>query len=133
VETTHDLTAISSIERFVAINTALQVGLDGSANVEVIGGRVVSGAGGHPDFAAGASRSPGGLSIVALAATTNGRSNIVTIPEKVSTPRSDIDLVVTEFGVADLRGLDDRARAERIISVAAPEHRGQLRNGRGDG
>ncbi|HEX4864364.1 MAG TPA: acetyl-CoA hydrolase/transferase C-terminal domain-containing protein [Acidimicrobiales bacterium] len=126
IETTHDLTAISSIERFVAVNTALQVGLDGAANVETVAGRVVSGAGGHPDFAAGASRSPGGLSIVAIPATSGGHSSIVATPEKVSTPRSDVDVVVTEFGSADLRGLDDRARAERIISIAAPEHRDHL-------
>ena len=127
VELTHDLTAISSIDRFVAINTALQVGLDGAANVETVAGRVVSGAGGHPDFAAGASRSPGGLSIVALPATSGGRSSIVAAPETISTPRCDVDVVVTEFGTADLRGLDDRERAERIIAIAAPDHRDRLR------
>ena len=127
VETTHDLSLISSIEGFVAINTALQVGLDGAANVETVQGRVVSGAGGHPDFAAGASRSPGGLSIVALPATVGDRSTIVAAPETVTTPRSDVDVVVTEFGVADLRGLDDRDRARRIIGIAGPEHRDRLR------
>ncbi|HET6964964.1 MAG TPA: acetyl-CoA hydrolase/transferase C-terminal domain-containing protein [Acidimicrobiales bacterium] len=124
---THDLTGISSTERFVAFNTALQVGLDGAANVESVGGRLVSGPGGHPDFAAGASRSPGGLSVVALTSTSGGRSNIVAAPDVVSTPRSDVDVVVTEHGVADLRGCSDRERAERIIGVAAPEHREALR------
>ena len=133
IEQTHDLTSISSVENFVAINTALQVGLDGAANVETVNGRVVSGAGGHPDFAAGASRSPGGLSVVALPATSGDRSTIVSTPEKVSTPRSDVDVIVTEFGVADLRGMDDRRRAERIISVAAPEHRERLRRESGGG
>jgi len=127
IEYTHDLTAISGIERFIAINTALQVGVDGATNVETVGGRVVSGAGGHPDFAAGASRSPGGLSVVALPATVGGRSSIVPVPERVSTARSDVDIVVTEYGVADLRGLADRERAERTIAVAAPEHREALR------
>ncbi len=129
VEHTHDLTAISGIERFVAINTGLQVGLDGATNVETVGGRVVSGAGGHPDFAAVASRSPGGLSALALPATAGRRSTIVAAPERVSTPRSDVDVVVTEYGVADLRGLDDRERADRIIGVAAPPHREELRAG----
>ena len=123
---THDLTAISATERFVAINTALQVGLDGSANVEVAGGRVVSGPGGHPDFAAGASRSPGGISVVALTSTAGGRSSIVAVPEVVSTPRCDVDVVVTEHGVADLRGCSDRERTERLVAVAAPEHRAGL-------
>ena len=130
IEHTHDLTAVSAVERFVAINTALQVGLDGAANVETVDGRIVSGAGGHPDFAAGASRSPGGFSVVALPSTAGERSTIVAAPERVSTPRSDVDVVVTEHGIADLRGLDDRERAERIIGVAAPEHRDELRAGR---
>jgi len=124
---THDISALSALERFVAVNTALQVGLDGAANVEVAWGRVVSGPGGHPDFAAGASRSPGGLSIVALPSTAGGRSTIVARPEVVSTPRSDVDVVVTEHGAADLRGLTDRERADALISVAAPEHREALR------
>lgn len=129
---THDLSDISATPRFVAINTALQVGLDGAANVEKAGGRLVSGPGGHPDFAAGASRSPGGLSIVALTATSGGRSNIVAHPEVVSTPRSDVDVVVTEYGVADLRGLTDRERAQRLIAVAAPEHRSALEGAGGE-
>jgi Acetyl-CoA hydrolase/transferase C-terminal domain len=123
VDTIHDITAISGTDGFVAINTALQVGLDGAVNVEVVGGRVVAGPGGHPDFSAGASRSPGGLSVVALPSTSGRASNIVDRPDVVSTPRSDVDMVVTEHGVADLRGLNDRDRAERLIAVAAPEYR----------
>ncbi len=126
IDHTHDLTAISACPRFVAVNTAVQVGLDGSVNVERVGGRTVAGPGGHPDFAAGASRSPGGLSVVALVSTAGGRSTIVASPEVVSTPRSDVDVVVTEHGVADLRGCSDTERAERLIAVAAPEHRDGL-------
>ena len=91
VDYTHDLSAISSIEGFVAINTALQVGLDGASNVETVQGRVVSGPGGHPDFATGASRSPGGLSVVALPSTAGKLSTIVgrprssRLPERTST------------------------------------------------
>lgn len=130
MEYTHDLTAISACPRFVAVNTALQVGLDGSVNVERSGGRTVAGPGGHPDFAAGASRSPGGMSVVALPSTAAGRSTIVERPEVVSTPRSDVDVVVTEHGVADLRGCPDGERARRLIAVAAPEHRAELAVGR---
>jgi hypothetical protein len=130
VSHTHDLTAISATPGFVAVNTALQVGLDGAANVEVAGGRIVSGPGGHPDFAAGASRSPGGLSIVALAATAGGRSTIVAAPEVVSTPRSDVDVVVTEFGMADLRLCDSAERRRRMVEIAAPEFREQLAEAR---
>lgn len=127
IEQTHDLTALSARERFVACNTALEVGLDGSVNVEVAGGRRVAGIGGHADFATAAVRSPGGLSIIAFRSTTKyGRSTIVPQVAVVSTPRCDVDLVVTEHGVADLRGVDDAERAGRLISIAAPEHRGQL-------
>jgi hypothetical protein len=129
---THDLSAISAIDRFVAVNTALQVGLDGAVNVEQVGGRVVAGPGGHPDFCAGASRSPGGLSIIALPATAGGRSTIVVRPDVVSTPRCDVDVVVTEHGIADLRYLGDRERAGVLISVAAPEHRDALLAEAGD-
>jgi len=127
IELTHDLTALSATERFVACNTALQVGLDGSVNVEVAGGRRVAGIGGHADFCTAGARSPGGLSVIALRSTTRrGRSTIVAHVEVVSTPRCDVDLVVTEHGVADLRGADDALRAARLISVAAPEHRRAL-------
>ncbi|HET6873460.1 MAG TPA: acetyl-CoA hydrolase/transferase C-terminal domain-containing protein [Acidimicrobiales bacterium] len=127
VSHTHDLTMISATRAFVAINTALQVGLDGAVNVESVGGRVVTGPGGHPDFAAGASRSPGGLSVVALKSTAGGRSTIVAAPEVVSTPRCDIDVVVTEHGAADLRGASPEERAERLVEIAAPEFREHLR------
>ncbi len=124
IEQTHDLTVVSAIPRFVACNTALQVSLDGSVNVEQVGGRVVAGIGGHPDYAAAAARSPGGLSVIALRSITrSGASTIVTRVEVVSTPRCDVDAVVTEHGVADLRGLDPAERAGRIALVAAPEHR----------
>ena len=64
--------------------------------------------------------------MVALPSTSGGVSTIVGRPDVVSTPRSDVDMVVTEHGVADLRGLDDAHRAERLIAVAAPEHRERL-------
>ncbi len=127
LEETHDLTRVSAIERFVACNTALQVGLDGSVNVEAVGGRYIAGVGGHADFCLAAARSVGGLSIIALRSTTrSGTSTIVARVEQVSTPRCDIDVVVTEHGVADLRGVGDAERIRRLAAVAAPEHRPQL-------
>ncbi len=126
---THDPSTLAAIPRFIGCNTALQVGLDGSVNVERIGSRVIAAVGGHSDFAAGAARSPGGLSIVALRSTTvSGRSTIVARVDVVSTQRSDIDVVVTEHGVADLRAVGDDERAARLIAVAAPEHRDELRS-----
>jgi acyl-CoA hydrolase len=129
VEVTHDVSTIASIPRFVSCNTALQVGIDGAVNVERVGGRLVAGIGGHADFCAGASRSPGGLSIVALRSTTrNGASTIVPAVEVVSTPRCDVDLVVTEHGTADLRGCNDSERARRMVEIAAPEQHEDLKS-----
>jgi acyl-CoA hydrolase len=124
---THDLTRLSSIPRFVGCNTALQVGLDGAVNLERVGGRMIAAIGGHSDFCAGASGSIGGVSIIAVRSTTrHGDSTIVPRVEVVSTQRSDVDVVITEHGVADLRGVSDRVRAERIASVAHPDHRAVL-------
>lgn len=124
---THDLSRLSQIPRFVGCNTALQVGLDGSVNVERVGSRVIAAVGGHSDFCTGASRSPGGLSIIAVRSTTAaGASTIVGRVDVVSTQRSDIDIVVTEHGIADLRGATDDQRADRLIAIAAPQHRSLL-------
>jgi acyl-CoA hydrolase len=126
VEVSHHVGRLAATGRFVAINTAVQVGLDGAINVERVAGRQVAGMGGHPDFCAAAVRSDGGLSIIVLPATRRGASTIVPTLEVVSTPRTDVDVVVTEHGVADLRGLDEAARRQCLAAVAAPEHRDTL-------
>jgi acyl-CoA hydrolase len=119
VDYTHDVSRLSGIPRFTSFNTALQVGFDGSANVEQVGSRIISGPGGHPDFCLGASRSPGGLSVVAARAMTAQHPSIVDCVEVVSTPHTDIDVVVTEYGVADLRGLDGRERRDALRAIAS--------------
>ena len=131
VEETHDLGRVQAMPRFVALNTAVQVGLDGAVNVESVGGRSIAGIGGHPDYAFAAAGSAGGLSVVALRSTRGGRgaSTIVPMVERVSTSPTDIEVVVTEHGVADLRGLDRRGRAEALVAVADPAHRDLLAEG----
>lgn len=126
VEDLHRDDRLAATPRFVAVNAALEVGLDGAVNVERAGSRLVAGVGGHPDYCAAASRSPGGLSIVVLASTHGDRSSIVASPAVVSTPRCDVHVVVTEHGVADLRGLDEAGRAEALLAVADPAHRAEL-------
>jgi acyl-CoA hydrolase len=127
VEVSHDLATVSAIDGFVGCNTALQVGLDGSVNIERVGGRLVAGIGGHADYCAAATQSRGGVSLIALRATTRrGVSTIVPRVEVVSTPRCDVEVVVTEHGVADLRGVDDAGRSRRLAAIAAPEHRAAL-------
>ena len=128
IEVTHDIGRISAIPRFVGCNTAIQVGLDGSVNIERVGGRTITSLGGHPDFCAGAVRSMGGMSVIALRSTTaSGGSTIVPRVEVVSTPRCDVSVVVTEHGIADLRGIADEERSRRIAAIAAPEHLDSLR------
>ncbi|MCU1455133.1 MAG: putative acetyl-CoA hydrolase/transferase [Acidimicrobiales bacterium] len=128
VEQSHDLGALRSLQRFVTVNAAVEVALDGSVNVERSGGRVVGGIGGHADFCAAAALGRDALSVVAVRAEHAGRSTIQRRVEVVSTGRSDVDVVVTEHGIADLRGLGDTERAERLIAVAAPHHRDGLRS-----
>lgn len=129
-EVTHDIGRLAATDRFVAVNSALSVDLFGQANLETAGGRCVSGVGGAPDFAAAARLSRGGVSIVALPASYGepARSRIVPRLDDgvVSLPRQMIDLVITEHGVADLRGLPVFARAEAIIAIAAPGFRSDL-------
>ena len=122
----HDIDRLAAFEQFTAVNSALEVGLDGSVNVEVLDGRPVSGIGGHADFCRAAARSAGGVSIVALTATRRGRSTIVPSVEHVSTPGTEVHFVVTEHGIADLRFADDAERRQRLTAIAAPEFRADL-------
>lgn len=122
---THGAETLASIPRFHAINSALEVDLFGQANIEWRRGALISGLGGAPDFARAAMRSLGGRAILALPATAGGASRIVprlTTPT-VSLARNDADTVVTEHGVAELRGRSLEARAEALITIAAPPHR----------
>jgi acyl-CoA hydrolase len=124
---THEHKILARINRLVAINAALEVGIDGSVNSETLNGVTVGAIGGQVDFVRGANASPGGRAIIALPSTTpKGQSRIVTGVETVTTTRGDVDAVVTEWGVAELRGLSLRERAKRMISIAAPEHRERL-------
>ena len=125
----HAVDRLAAFEQFTAVNSALEVGVDGAVNVEVLDGRPVAGIGGHADFCAAATRSSRGLSIVALPATRRGRSTIVPAVEKVSTPGTDVGVVMTEYGVADLRDADDDERRRRLAAVAAPQFRDRLNPG----
>lgn len=114
VEETHDLGRLDRLP-LVAVNTALQVDLTGQVDVERAGTRLVGGIGGHPDYAAAATRSATGLSVLALPTERGGRRTLVDrLPGPTSTARSDVDMVVTELGSADLRGLDDAERATAL-------------------
>lgn len=125
---THGPGVLARVERFAALNSAVEVDLTGQINAEVAGGAYVGAVGGALDFLRAARRSPGGLPIVALPSTVGANSRIVARigAGTVSTPRSDAGIIVTEHGVADLRGLTLRQRIKRMIAIADPAHREAL-------
>lgn len=124
---THDPDVLASLERFVAINSAVEVDLTGQINSEVAGGRYIGAVGGALDFLRGAGRSRGGLPIVALPARAGANDRIVArLGGPVTVPRSDAGLIVTEYGVADLRGLSLEQRVQRMLDIAHPDSRAQL-------
>ena len=117
VERTHDPVRLAGQPPLVAVNTALEVDLDGQVNVEAVGDSAVAGIGGHPDYAFGAARSVAGLSVVALPTRRGPHCTLVErLAAPVTTPSHDVDVIVTEQGVADLRGLN---RSERRTALAA--------------
>lgn len=124
---THSHGVLSRIRKLVAINSALQVGLDGSVNSETLNGVAIGAIGGQLDFVRGANASAGGRAIIALPAIgPDGSSRVVAPVETVTTPRADVDAIATEWGVAELRGCSLAERARRMIAIAAPEHRDAL-------
>lgn len=128
---THSSAAIAAIPNFISINSALEVDLFGQVYSELGPGGLMSGPGGASDYARAARSSPGGLRIIALPATAakGTVSRIVAVGESrgpVSLSRFDLDVVVTEYGAADLRGLGYDARAAALIAIAPPDHRASL-------
>jgi acyl-CoA hydrolase len=124
---THDARVLASIDRLVALNSAIEVDLTGQVNAEVANGVYVGAVGGALDFLRGARASRGGLPIVALPSTAGRHSRIVArLSGPVSTPRSDAGLIVTEYGVADLRGLSLAQRRKQMLALAHPDHRAAL-------
>ena len=127
---THDIATLAGIDRLVTINSAIEVDLDGQAHAEATTSGFISGPGGASDFAAGA-RGLDGLRIVVLPSTAaRGQiSRIVATRDAtgpVSLGRFDTDLVITEHGVADLRGKSAYDRRAALVAVADPVYRPRL-------
>lgn len=124
---THHPDVLATSHQLVAINAAIEVDLTGQINAETIGDRYVGAVGGAIDFLRGAHRSRGGVPVVALPATAGDATRIVArLSGPVSTPRSEPVVVVTEHGVADLRGATLAERVARMIAIADPAHRPAL-------
>ncbi|WP_313802383.1 acetyl-CoA hydrolase/transferase family protein [Sphingobium sp.] len=129
---THDANVLASIDRFVAINSAIEIDLTGQVNAEVAGGRYVGAVGGGAVFLRGAHASRGGLPIIALPSCAGDSSRIVeTLSGPVSTARSDVGIVVTEHGIADLRGASIAERRRRLLAITDPTHVAKLEQGSG--
>ena len=127
----NDPFVIAQNHQQVAINSAIEVDLTGQVCADSIGTKLYSGVGGQMDFIYGASRSPGGVPIIALPATAldGTTSRIVPMLQPgagVATTRYHVHYVVTEYGVASLYGKTIRQRAQALIEIAAPQFRDGL-------
>ena len=129
-EYTHHLAVTSALSQFHTINSAIEIDLSGQVNSEIAGGRYLGAVGGQVDFVRAGMASRGGRSIIAFpSATPDGRHSRIVASlagRPVTTARSDVDVIITEFGVAHLRGCGLHERARRLIAIAHPDHREAL-------
>lgn len=133
-EYVNDPFVIAQNERMVAINSAIEVDLTGQVCADSIGTKFYSGVGGQLDFIYGASRSKGGVPIIALPSTTTLRDGTLVTRiaamlkpgAGITTSRNHVRYVVTEYGVADLYGKTIRQRARQLIGIAHPDFRADL-------
>lgn len=131
VSYTHNLSTLASLPKFTAINSAIEVDFSGQANTEIAAGVYVGAIGGAVDFARGAQHSPGGLPILALPSsvqTKHGKQSriVVRLNGPAAIGRADVGIVVTEHGVADLRGRSLVERASALMAIADPACRDDL-------
>lgn len=109
---THDPAVLAAQRQFTALNSALEVDLTGQVNAEVARGHYIGAVGGAVDFMRGAAASPGGVPVIMLPSKAGAASRIVAgLSGPVSTPPSDVGVIVTEHGIADLRGVGLAERA----------------------
>jgi 4-hydroxybutyrate CoA-transferase len=130
----NDPFVVAQNDRMVAINSAIEIDLTGQVCADSIGPKLFSGVGGQLDFIYGASRSKGGVPIIAMPSSNLMRdgsviSKIVPMLKQgagVVTTRNHVRFIVTEFGVAELYGKTIRQRAQALINIAAPQFRDEL-------
>lgn len=127
----NDPYVIAQNDNMVSINSAIQIDLMGQVNAEVVKGMQFSGVGGQVDFIRGATMSKGGRAIIALPSTAAGGKISKIVPfidhgAVVTTPRTEINYVVTEYGIAQLWGRSLKERAKALIAIAHPNFRAEL-------
>jgi itaconate CoA-transferase len=121
---------IAQNDRMVSVNSFVEIDLFGQVASESIDWRQVSGTGGQVDFLRGASRSKDGLAVLAAHSTAKSGTVSKIVPRLnnlVTTPRTEVHNVATEHGIVNLFGLSNKARAEALIGLAAPQFRNELR------
>ncbi|MBW8783941.1 MAG: acetyl-CoA hydrolase/transferase family protein [Novosphingobium sp.] len=126
---THDAAVLGRLSRLVTINSALEVDLTGQVNAEQTGASYLGGTGGQVDFVRAGARSPGGAALIVLAATAKDGTLSKIVPAlsgPVTTARSEVDVIVTEYGAAELKGQTLAERAKRLIAIAHPNFREEL-------
>jgi acetyl-CoA hydrolase len=127
---THDALVLGNFRRFVAINSALEIDLTGQVNAETALGRSIGLTGGQMDFVRAANRAPEGRSIIALPSTSRERAHSRIVARLadgvVTTPRAEADCVVTEHGIAELKGRTLAERARALTLIADPAFRAEL-------
>lgn len=132
VDVTNDPFLAGQNDNLVAVNATLQIDLIGQCGSESLGFTPYSGTGGQADFLRAANRSRGGKAIIVLPSTAKANTISRIVPTltpgtHVTTSKNDINYVVTEYGIAQLRGKSARQRAEELIGIAHPDFRGELR------
>ncbi|MBB4858435.1 acyl-CoA hydrolase [Novosphingobium chloroacetimidivorans] len=126
---THDAGVLGQLSRLVTINSALEVDLTGQVNAEQSGASYLGGTGGQVDFVRAGARSPGGASLMVLSATAKGGTISKIVPQlsgPVTSARTEVDVVVTEYGAAELKGQTLAERARRLVAIAHPDFRAEL-------
>ena len=134
VDYTNDVRVVSQLDNFISINNAVDVDLFGQVNAETAGTKHISGAGGQLDFVLGAYLSKGGKSFICCSSTVKSKDGTLesrirpTLREGsvVTDTRANIHYLVTEYGIANLKGLATWQRSEAIIGVAHPDFREEL-------
>ena len=131
VDYVNDPAVICRNDNMISINAALEVDLWGQVCAESVGTRHMSGTGGQVDYVRGATQSKGGMSFIAFSSTAKGDTiskikSTLTPGAVVTTSKNDVDYIVTEFGVAHLRGEPLSSRARQLIAIAHPIFRDEL-------
>ena len=127
----NDPRVIAGLENFVSVNATVSVDFLGQCASETINGRYYSSSGGQADFARGAMYAPAGQGFIVLHSTARGGTVSRIVPrlapgDAVTTVKNTVDKVVTEYGVAELRGRSIRERTKALIAIAHPDHRDAL-------